>query len=123
MVNGDKNQNPNHATISSATGRQNGTDKSSSSTTQVVSSATAGAIKKDSAAAESAAEVIFSQRRRRLLIMLGQTGDKARVSRPAFQQFEAADDDGPPFTIQRIAEVLIAPERVSHVFFDSWHIF
>lgn len=53
-------------------------------------------------------EYIFSQRRQRLLIMLGQTGDdksglNSSTTRPL--------GDGPPFTIQRIAEVLVSPER------------
>jgi hypothetical protein len=55
------------------------------------------------------AEEIFQQRRQRLLIMLGQASKqnlefKAPSSQPPI-------DDGPPFTIQRIAEVLVAPER------------
>lgn len=55
-------------------------------------------------------ENIFQQRRQRLLTMLGQPEDKVAMN--TVHRF-LAEDDGPPFTIQRIAEVLIAPERVS----------
>lgn len=122
-VNGEKTQNPNLANGSHSTSTDKGASPSSvggpqnvldnaSSAPQVPSSSSTDVSKK--ASTTESAEVIFSQRRRRLLIMLGQTGDKARANPPAIRRFQAADDDGPPFTIQRIAEVLIAPDRVSY---------
>jgi hypothetical protein len=59
-----------------------------------------------------AAEEIFQQRRHRLLIMLGQQVDDIRDNSSSARRYHG-EDDCPPFTIQRIAEVLIAPERVS----------
>ena len=60
------------------------------------------------------AEVIFQKRKQRLLVMLGQQGDSKTSRRNiATARRYQAEDEGPPFTIQRIAEVLIAPERVS----------
>jgi len=59
------------------------------------------------------AEDIFRQRRHRLLMMLAQTDKRQRAPNSPAAKFQAEDDGGPPFTIQRIAEVLIAPERVS----------
>ena len=66
----------------------------------------------------SVAEEIFSQRKERLLLMLGQmeNNNKAGASSSNSvnnQKLQVIDDDGPPFTIQRIAEVLMAPQRVS----------
>jgi hypothetical protein len=57
------------------------------------------------------AESIFQHRRQRLLKMLGQVDGKPGPN--AKKRSRAEHHDGPPFTIQRIAEVLIAPERVS----------
>lgn len=59
------------------------------------------------------AEAIFQKRKERLLVMLGQQGDKASRRYASTARRYEAEDEGPPFTIQRIAEVLIAPERVS----------
>jgi len=66
----------------------------------------------------SVAEEIFSQRKERLLLMLGQmeNNNKAGASSSNSvnnQKLQVIDDDGPPFTIQRIAEVLMAPQRVN----------
>ena len=123
-VNGEKTLNPNNITNGShststenkgaspsAGGPQNVPEKAFSAP-QGPSSSSTDVTKK--AFTTESAEDFFSQRRRRLLIMLGQTGDNAnRANPPAIRRFQAADDDGPPFTIQRIAEVLLAPERVS----------
>ena len=78
-------------------------------------------------------EKIFQQRRKRLLALLGRDSELNEPERKAQLEFvadsdssllhnqltgppylgdNAATEDGPPFTIQRIAEVLIAPERV-----------
>lgn len=56
---------------------------------------------------------IFHQRRQRLLMMLGQQGNNSKSSRrnPSTARRYQGEGEGPPFTIQRIAEVLIAPER------------
>lgn len=56
---------------------------------------------------ELSPEVVFMQRKQRLVYML-----RTRTNqRNGFIAHEASE--GPPFTIQRIAEVLISPERVS----------
>lgn len=55
-------------------------------------------------------EDVFQQRRQKLLTMLlPDTPNHGRKGTPAAE--------GPPFTIQRIAEVLVSPERVSMVCF------
>ena len=54
-------------------------------------------------------EDIFIQRRRRLTNML-QPRRRIPNKEPSHQNISG----GPPFTLQRIAEVLISPERVSH---------
>lgn len=64
-------------------------------------------------------EAIFRQRRQRLTVMLSEneSGSKIPHKRPF--------DDGPPFTIQRVAEVLVAPERVRYHSFEwlqSWSL-
>jgi len=53
-------------------------------------------------------EDIFIQRRQRLVDML-----KPRPKTPNKAVDHQNMPDGPPFTVQRIAEVLISPERVS----------
>ena len=53
-------------------------------------------------------EAIFRQRRQRLTAMLSET--ESGVKAPQKRAF----GDGPPFTIQRVAEVLVAPERVRY---------
>lgn len=62
-------------------------------------------------------ELIFQQRKRRLLAMLGNgNGEASPLYKPSLtspSDANAATVEGPPFTIQRIAEVLLAPERVS----------
>jgi hypothetical protein len=78
-------------------------------------------------------EKMFQQRRRRLLALLGQEesseaetksqsefvaeGDSAlshhASTGPSYLGDNVGQLDGPPFTIQRIAEVLVVPERVS----------
>jgi hypothetical protein len=55
------------------------------------------------------AEEIFQQRKQHLLNMLGPSTDVLLDSNGVGQS--SLDGGGPPFTIQRIAEVLIAPER------------
>jgi hypothetical protein len=58
-------------------------------------------------------EDIFHQRRQRLVSMLLPESGAPEVILP--RQKHVRNDD-PPFTIQRIAEVLVSPERVSTVF-------
>lgn len=79
-------------------------------------------------------EKIFQQRRRRLLALLGEDLElnepetksqpeivadcdsslsHHQLTGPSFLGDNAALQDGPPFTIQRIAEVLVVPEKVS----------
>jgi len=69
-------------------------------------------------------EKTFQQRRRRLLALLGEDSDSSEAvlnsplhhhpqPGPSYLGDGAEFQDGPPFTIQRIAEVLVAPERVS----------
>jgi hypothetical protein len=57
------------------------------------------------------AEVIFQQRKHRLMNMLGPRLDSKDTESSKTPAENVPDDDGPPFTIQRIAEVLLAPER------------
>lgn len=71
-------------------------------------------------------EKTFQQRRRRLLTLLGDDSDSNDAapnsplhhppSGPSYLGDGTDVLDGPPFTIQRIAEVLIAPERVSFMY-------
>lgn len=56
-------------------------------------------------------EALFQQRRQRLLHMLDSHAGTS------FRRQESVVSSGPPFTIQRIAEVLLSPHRVS---FESW---
>jgi hypothetical protein len=56
-------------------------------------------------------EDVYLQRRQRLMMMLLPASMHPEDS-PRRQKFAKTSDD-PPFTIQRIAEVLVAPERVS----------
>lgn len=69
-------------------------------------------------------EKTFQQRRRRLLSLLGEDSDSSEApphsplhhqpsAGPSYLGNGSEFQDGPPFTIQRIAEVLVAPERVS----------
>jgi hypothetical protein len=55
------------------------------------------------------AEEIFQLRRRRLLMLVGQPAETKPP--PPSQPSQSPFVDGPPFTIQRIAEVLVSPER------------
>lgn len=63
-------------------------------------------------------ETIFQQRRQRLVRMLlpSPSSEKESVE---MQSQQSPNNDGPPFTIQRIAEVLVAPERVSFTFIGT----
>jgi hypothetical protein len=58
-------------------------------------------------------EDVFLQRRQRLMMLLLPASTHPEDS-PRRQKIAKKNDD-PPFTIQRIAEVLVAPERVSHM--------
>jgi hypothetical protein len=62
-------------------------------------------MKSDKLSSLLSSEYVFQQRRQRLMAML----------LPTISQASGHDKDGeePPFTIQRIAEVLVAPDRVS----------
>jgi hypothetical protein len=56
-------------------------------------------------------EAVFQQRRQRLVnMLLPENHDRSP------RRSTVAPSDGPPFTIQRIAEVLVSPERVSRTF-------
>lgn len=69
----------------------------------------ANSDKQDSTAPSQSSEYIFQQRRQKLLgMVLGYPDHPDRASR-----LKSASSEGPPFTIQRIAEVLVSPERVS----------
>lgn len=57
-------------------------------------------------------EDIFQQRRLRLLNMLQPVSGNVENSS---RRLKVTPIDGPPFTIQRIAEVLVSPERVSTI--------
>ena len=57
-------------------------------------------------------EDIFQQRRLRLLTMLQPVSGNVENSS---RRLKVTPIDGPPFTIQRIAEVLVSPERVSTI--------
>lgn len=93
---------------------------------------TAGDTKID--VARPSPEKAFLQRRRRLLALLGQDSESSEAETKSQSECVADGDsvlshhvltghsylgnnagelDGPPFTIQRIAEVLVVPERVS----------
>jgi hypothetical protein len=80
----------------------------------------------------SSPEKTFQNRRRRLLALLGEDSELNEPEMKSQPEIVADDDsallhrqltgpsilgdsalDGPPFTIQRIAEVLLVPERVS----------
>jgi PPP4R2 len=57
-------------------------------------------------------ELIFRERRKRLLDMLGSSSrTDANIKSNGMPLSHLPGDNGPPFTIQRLAEVLIAPER------------
>jgi hypothetical protein len=59
---------------------------------------------------------VFQQRRQRLLTMLMPPRKKQQQREDRRQRQRVNDTNtGPPFTIQRIAEVLVSPERVSTV--------
>jgi hypothetical protein len=60
-------------------------------------------------------EAVFQQRRQRLLSMLLPDSPESSSRRR-----HGAPSEGPPFTIQRISEVLLSPERVS-TFKKPWY--